>query len=356
MASGSAVRSDNPFKDIQVPVRGTVAVEMEGAAFGRAMASAPGLSWLVVKGVSDYADSDKDDSYHQYASTASALYLLCFIREYVSEERLPRVGVSSSSNRAGREDPPVSQAQHPVQSQRKLAHSDPFHPVWNVPHRYAAYFTGRDQVLEQLLQGFTSMHRSGMLAAQALTGLGGLGKTQTTVAYAYRYRKHYQTVLWVRAETEEDLLTHFKSAAELLERPEAHLRSHFFPGQELDTSSSLRAPKHLVGWRSAWTSRKWSNGLEHYCFCVELISSPAQPYWIRPIQMNGAWHVPSRRNWMDSHSPLIKRGPISKRPLAHYRSIYRATRPVGVRSFVREGGSTRTILPLSLLRGLSPLR
>ena len=33
MASGSAVRSDNPFKDVQIPVRGTVAIDMEGAAF-----------------------------------------------------------------------------------------------------------------------------------------------------------------------------------------------------------------------------------------------------------------------------------------------------------------------------------
>lgn len=90
MASGSAVRSDSPFKDIQIPVRGTVAVEMEGAAFGRVTASVPGLRWLVVKGVSDYADSDKDDSYHQYASVASSLYLLCFLQEYVTDERIPR--------------------------------------------------------------------------------------------------------------------------------------------------------------------------------------------------------------------------------------------------------------------------
>ena len=63
-----------------------------------------------------------------------------------------------------------------------------------------------------------------MIAVQALTGLGGLGKTQTAVAYAYRYRTHYQTVLWIRAETEEDLLAHFKGMAELLDRPEAHLK------------------------------------------------------------------------------------------------------------------------------------
>ncbi len=90
--------------------------------------------------------------------------------------------------------------------------------------RYTAFFTGRDHVLEQLFQGFTSEHNSGMVPVQALTGLGGLGKTQTAVAYAYRYRKQYQTVLWIRAETEEDLLAHFKILAELLERPEANLK------------------------------------------------------------------------------------------------------------------------------------
>src|SRR6266567_6999183 len=125
MASGSAVRSDNPFKDIQIPVRGTVAVEMEGAAFGRVMASFPSLRWLVVKGVSDYADSDKDDSYHQYASSASARYLLCFLQEYVTNERLPRSNVLSSSNQTGRDDPPTFQEQQPVQAQKKPAHLDP---------------------------------------------------------------------------------------------------------------------------------------------------------------------------------------------------------------------------------------
>lgn len=89
MASSSAVHRDDPFSDIQIPVRGAVAVDMEGAAFGRTMASFPQTHWLIVKGVSDYADSDKDDSYHHYASSAAARYLLCFIKEYVTNERLP---------------------------------------------------------------------------------------------------------------------------------------------------------------------------------------------------------------------------------------------------------------------------
>ncbi len=44
----------------------------------------------MVKGVCDYADTQKDDTYHDFASRASALYALSFIQDYVTNERLPR--------------------------------------------------------------------------------------------------------------------------------------------------------------------------------------------------------------------------------------------------------------------------
>ncbi len=90
MASGSAVRQDHPFEEIRVPVRGTVAIDMEGAAFGLVMSRhRPLTPWLVVKGVCDYADQSKNDRYHDYAAQASALYALSFIQAYVTNERLP---------------------------------------------------------------------------------------------------------------------------------------------------------------------------------------------------------------------------------------------------------------------------
>ena len=91
LASGRAVRSDNPFKDIQIPVRGAVAIDMEGDAFVRVMETERfrSIEWLIVKGVSDYADQDKDDSYHTYASQAAAVYALCFTKAYVTQERFP---------------------------------------------------------------------------------------------------------------------------------------------------------------------------------------------------------------------------------------------------------------------------
>lgn len=88
MASSNAVRSDNPFKEAQNPLRKTLAFDMEGAAFYEVATHFPPVQALVVKGVSDYGDKDKDDSYHNYASAISALYLLSLIREYVTTERI----------------------------------------------------------------------------------------------------------------------------------------------------------------------------------------------------------------------------------------------------------------------------
>ena len=88
MASGSAVRSDNPFGEIRIPKRNTIAIDMEGATFYRVVSEFPGIQSLLVKGVSDYADSDKDDTYHKYAASVSAVYMLSFIKEYVNSERL----------------------------------------------------------------------------------------------------------------------------------------------------------------------------------------------------------------------------------------------------------------------------
>jgi nucleoside phosphorylase len=89
IASGSAVRSDNPFDAIQAPVRGAIAVDMEGATFYRTVAEFPHIRSLLVKCVCDYADSDKDDSYHDYASAVSAIYVLFFIKDYVTHSLMP---------------------------------------------------------------------------------------------------------------------------------------------------------------------------------------------------------------------------------------------------------------------------
>src|SRR5260370_20121377 len=90
MASGTPVRGDNPFPWLRETYnRNTVALDMEAATFYDALHDFSDIHALVVKGVCDYADMDKNDMYHDYAAHASAVYLLTFIQEYVTEHTMP---------------------------------------------------------------------------------------------------------------------------------------------------------------------------------------------------------------------------------------------------------------------------
>jgi tetratricopeptide (TPR) repeat protein/nucleoside phosphorylase len=198
MASGNAVREDHPFDDIRMPVLGTVAIDMESAALGLVMSRYPAARWLVVKGVCDYADGAKNDVYHHYAACVSALYALNFLTVYVTSERFPRcAGPASRAGPAG---------------------------VCNVPYLRNPHFTGREDLLVYLDRqlappgpGDTTARRAALTQSQAVKGLGGIGKTQIAVEYAYRSRERdrYTHIFWVNA-AEETLLSSFLSLAEIL--------------------------------------------------------------------------------------------------------------------------------------------
>ena len=54
---------------------------------------------------------------------------------------------------------------------------------------------------------------------QAISGLGGIGKTQTAVEYAYRYSSEYEAMLWAKSESRDELLSSFVEIARLLNLP-----------------------------------------------------------------------------------------------------------------------------------------
>ena len=59
-------------------------------------------------------------------------------------------------------------------------------------------FTGREEIIEQLREGVESQVTA--VLPRALHGIGGVGKTQVAIEYAYRYRAHYEVVWWVSAD------------------------------------------------------------------------------------------------------------------------------------------------------------
>jgi tetratricopeptide (TPR) repeat protein len=72
----------------------------------------------------------------------------------------------------------------------------------NVPARNE-FFTGREEILSKLHATLKAGGRAAI--KQAISGLGGIGKTQTAIEYAYRYANDYAWILWTNAESESAL-------------------------------------------------------------------------------------------------------------------------------------------------------
>jgi tetratricopeptide (TPR) repeat protein len=89
-----------------------------------------------------------------------------------------------------------------------------------VPYECNPFFTGREEVLKQIRDALTKASTAALTQPQAVSGLGGVGKTQTAVEYAYRHRNDYQAVLWVGADTREAVVAGFVKIAEQLSLPE----------------------------------------------------------------------------------------------------------------------------------------
>jgi tetratricopeptide (TPR) repeat protein len=91
--------------------------------------------------------------------------------------------------------------------------------IWNVPP-HNPNFTGREDLLKKVRKALTSGQAAALTQAQAIHGMGGVGKTQLATEYAYRHRGEYDVVWWVRAEEGTTLAADYARLAGELGLPE----------------------------------------------------------------------------------------------------------------------------------------
>lgn len=84
-------------------------------------------------------------------------------------------------------------------------------PFNNLPNRNI-YFTGRENLLESIESAFKQ--KKGAFLTQAISGLGGIGKTQIAIEYAYRYAGQYNCIWLINAESKETLFSDLLKFAE----------------------------------------------------------------------------------------------------------------------------------------------
>ncbi|KAJ5365664.1 Disease resistance protein [Penicillium concentricum] len=200
IASGELVIKDAELRDDLAQTHGVLCFEMEAAG---ALTDFP---CIVIRGISDYCDSHKNDQWHGYAAAVAAAYARqLFFHMSIEEE------------------------------QRNL---DATPTTFELPLNLSEIsevtrFVAREDSLKRIQEilDATAGRRTAVVH-----GLGGIGKTQLAIAYMKQNRSHYSARIWLDAKNETALKESFSRVAEWIVRhhPSATYVAAASESQELD--------------------------------------------------------------------------------------------------------------------------
>jgi tetratricopeptide (TPR) repeat protein len=87
----------------------------------------------------------------------------------------------------------------------------------NLPFHRNHLFTGREEILHSLHTSLETSKETALI--QAISGLGGIGKTQTAIEYAYRYQDCYTHIIWLNGESRETIISDVARLAREINTP-----------------------------------------------------------------------------------------------------------------------------------------
>ncbi|HSI32599.1 MAG: FxSxx-COOH system tetratricopeptide repeat protein [Phycisphaerae bacterium] len=147
--------------------------------------------------------------------------------------------------------------------------------LFHVPPRRNEFFVGREDLLTDLAGEMASADLT--RHAQALYGLGGVGKTQAAVEFAHRYRDKYKIVWWLRAEESAGVWIDYQQLARAL-------------GLTMPRDASLDAVRQHL--------KRHLEGRDDYLLVFDNASGPAGIKDFIPSPCRGGALVTSRNaNW-----------------------------------------------------------
>ncbi|KAJ5020568.1 hypothetical protein PSV08DRAFT_412915 [Bipolaris maydis] len=169
IASGNQVMKNATERDkVSAELGGVLCFEMEAAGL---MNSFP---CLVIRGICDYADSHKNKKWQPYAAGIAAAYA----KDVLSV--IPPAAVAK-----------IRTAEEAIQSVRKKA-------IYSIPFLPNKSFVGRKTELDELTE---KLMVDGACYRMSIVGLGGTGKTQVALRFAYMVKERWPeiSVFWVPA-------------------------------------------------------------------------------------------------------------------------------------------------------------
>ncbi|QIW98225.1 hypothetical protein AMS68_003743 [Peltaster fructicola] len=144
---------------------------------------------LVIRGISDYANEQKNDDWREHAAGVAAAY---------AKELLMTMPVSGVANT------------RTIDESMRLPEV-----IVQLPFPKNRHFVGREAALEQLEQRLLIKKDCQKLA---IVGLGGVGKTQVALSFAYHVKDKCPTysIFWISAVSKETIEQGFTEIARLL--------------------------------------------------------------------------------------------------------------------------------------------